>query len=205
MRFSIICGSQRTGSQSLAVSELIAWRLQDHAEVSVCDIVPLTESNIPLWDDSFPLETEAWSSVYDETEVKIVSSDAIIACVPEYGGMVPPVMKNLFLLDRKRIFAHKPGLIISISEGLGGSYPISELRMSSYKNSKICWIPEQIVLRRVGQLTQATQQARDDNRSVPKSWDRIDHSLQVLIAYGRAMSQMRRDTSIDLDRYPNGM
>ena len=50
-------------------------------------------------------------------------------------------------------FAHKPGLIVSISSGNGGAYPISELRSSSYKNSHILWIPENIIIRKSNPYT----------------------------------------------------
>ena len=46
------------------------------------------------------------------------------------------------------------GLIVSISSGNGGAYPISELRSSSYKNSHILWIPENIIIRNVKQFSQ---------------------------------------------------
>ncbi len=40
-------------------------------------------------------------------------------------------------------------LIVAVSSGAGGAYPVAELRMSSYKNSRICYIPEQIIIRDV--------------------------------------------------------
>ena len=82
--------------------------------------------------------------------------------VPEYGGMSTPNSKNFFLLFNFFFFFfffllngelfHKPGLIVSISSGNGGAYPISELRSSSYKNSHIMWIPENIIIRNVNQF-----------------------------------------------------
>ena len=48
---------------------------------------------------------------------------------------------NIFLLCGNGEFSHKPGLIVSVSSGNGGAYPIAELRSSSYKNTHIMWIP----------------------------------------------------------------
>ena len=69
--------------------------------------------------------------------------------VPEYGGMATPIAKNLFLLCDDGELFHKPGLIVSVSSGNGGAYPITELRSSSYKNTHIMWIPENIIIRNV--------------------------------------------------------
>ena len=80
---------------------------------------------------------------------KLIKSQGFVLVVPEYGGMASPNSKNLFLLANNGEFFHKPGLIVSISSGLGGAYPISELRSSSYKNSHIMWIPENIIIRNV--------------------------------------------------------
>ena len=66
--------------------------------------------------------------------------------------MATPIAKNFFLICNKGELAHKPGLIVSISSGNGGAYPVSELRSSSYKNTHIMWIPEQIIIRNVEQF-----------------------------------------------------
>ena len=71
--------------------------------------------------------------------------------MPEYGGMATPNSKTFLVFNNGELF-HKPGLIISVSSGTGGAYPISELRSSSYKNSHIMWIPEHIIIRNVGQF-----------------------------------------------------
>lgn len=205
MRIVTICGSQRVGSQSLVMAELIDWRLNGYPAVETSEVVSPVESGLPMWDTEFPNNSEGWHNIYANIESSMENAHGFIVCVPEYNGMVPPILKNLFLLDRKRIFANKPGLIVSISEGLGGTYPIAELRMSSYKNTKICWIPEHIILRRVSQLTTATQQARLQQTPLPKSWGRIDHTISIFIEYVKALTLMRDNSTIDLDKYQNGM
>ena len=63
--------------------------------------------------------------------------------------MVPAGLKNFFLCFGRNELAHKPGLIVGVSSADGGVYPVAELRMSSYKNSRICYIPEQLIVRNV--------------------------------------------------------
>ena len=57
--------------------------------------------------------------------------------VPEYGGMATPNSKIFLVFNNGELF-HKPGLIVSISSGNGGAYPVSELRSSSYKILTLC-------------------------------------------------------------------
>jgi len=49
---------------------------------------------------------------------------------------------------------HKPALIVAVSSGDGGAYPVSELRMSSYKNNRLCYIPEQVALKSMRETTE---------------------------------------------------
>jgi len=55
--------------------------------------------------------------------------------------MAPAGLKNFFLYAGNTALAHKPAYLVGISASRGGSYPIAELRMSSYKNSYLCYIP----------------------------------------------------------------
>ena len=64
--------------------------------------------------------------------------------------MVPAALKNFFLLwAATGELSHKPALPCAVSAGEGGAYVISELRMSSYKNNRLCWLPEQLIARQV--------------------------------------------------------
>ena len=90
-----------------------------------------------------------WGETWNSISENLSNADGFILVVPEYGGMATPAAKNIFLLSGNGEFAHKPGLIVSISSGNGGAYPIAELRSSSYKNTHIMWIPENIIIRNV--------------------------------------------------------
>ena len=119
--------------------------------------------------------------------------------MPEYGGMATPAAKNIFLLCGNGEFSHKPGLIVSISSGNGGAYPISELRMSSYKNTHIMWIPENIIIRNVEEFNSG---AHGDNIPV---WldNRIDYVLKLLLTYASKMKPIRE--IVNRKDFGNGM
>lgn len=65
--------------------------------------------------------------------------------------MVPATLKNFFLLCRTEL-VEKSGLIVSVSTGEGGTYPVAELRMSSDKNTHLWYIQEHLIVRGVRDL-----------------------------------------------------
>ena len=108
--------------------------------------------------------------------------------------MVPSQVKNIFLLASNNELAHKPGLIVALSESMGGAYPIAELRSFSYKNTKICWIPEHVIIRKVKNFFPDT----DDRLN-----SRIDYSCKMLVEYSKALKPLRNIA--DLKTFKNGM
>ncbi|MCB1905163.1 MAG: NAD(P)H-dependent oxidoreductase, partial [Gammaproteobacteria bacterium] len=89
------------------------------------------------------------------------ASDGFVIVSPEWHGQVPSGLKNFFLLCSVRELGHKPALIVTVSSIDGGAYPVAELRMSSYKNNRICYIPEQIIVRKVEQVLNDDVQQND--------------------------------------------
>ena len=95
-------------------------------------------------------------------------------------------------------------LIVTVSSGDGGAYPVAELRMSSYKNNRICYIPEQVVVRHV-------EKVLNDNAAdnIPEAdgyfRERIEWALDMLQAYAVALKSMRETTLIHHDSFGNGM
>jgi len=49
------------------------------------------------------------------------------------GAAGARIAEELFLWCNAQELSHKPGLIVAVGRRLGGSYPVVELRMSSYK------------------------------------------------------------------------
>ena len=113
--------------------------------------------------------------------------------------MATPNSKNFFLVFNNGELFHKPGLLVSISSGNGGSYPISELRSSSYKNSHIMWIPENIIIRNVEQYCPGNHGALIPN------WidDRIKYSCNLLIKYAEHLKPIQQ--FINRKDFSNGM
>jgi len=194
VRCAVIAGSQRTGSESARIGRHIAARclaltgqpayLLDLAQT----VLPACESDVP--------PDDRW----DRVSLALHACDALVVVTPEWGGMAPAALKNFFLLCQNNEIAHKPACLVGVSGGTGGAYPIAELRMSSYKNTHVCYIPEQIIVRGAQDaLRDRPQDERERQLRV-----RIDYALGMLVAYGAALRAVRRSDSIDLARYPYG-
>ena len=123
---------------------------------------------------------------------------------PEWHGQVPSGLKNLFLLCGKDQMGHKPALIVTVSSGDGGAYPVAELRMSSYKNNRLCYIPEQIIVRHVETVLNDDSAQNDPD---PDAYfrDRIRYALGILREYALALRQVRASGVTDTGVYRNGM
>jgi len=203
LKLSIVAGSSRSGAQSKRIADHFSDRaaaLFPGVEIYLHD---LATDALPRWDESMwsgePSElTTAWAPVSGE----LASSDALIVVVPEWHGMVPPELKNFLLLCSTEL-ANKPGLIVGISASAGGAYPVVELRMSGYKNNRICWIPDHIIIRSVkNALTSDAAKAGHDVSGIA---ERCDHSLGILIEYAKALRAVRASGACDLKKYPFGM
>ena len=147
MKISIVSASHRKKSQSHRISYIIQSSL--YKINAKLDLFPLDLGSIalPLWSPDKKSGNGIWGDIWKNISKNLDESDGFIFIVPEYGGMATPNAKNFFLICGEGELAHKPGLLVSISSGNGGSYPISELRSSSYKNTHIMWIPENIIIR----------------------------------------------------------
>jgi NAD(P)H-dependent FMN reductase len=159
----------------------------------------LADASLPLWSTDKKNGTGVWGETWNSISDNFNKSDGFILVVPEYGGMATPAAKNFFLLCGNGELSHKPGLIVSVSSGNGGAYPIAELRSSSYKNTHIMWIPENIIIRNVEEFNPGNH---GDN--IPKWLDkRIDYVLELLLAYTFNMKPLRE--LINRKDFGNGM
>lgn len=195
MTTAIIVGSMQRGSQSLKVAKQVQQRLQQVDEKT--ELVDLFALNLPMW--STELTKEQLEPV-DLISQKLQRCDALVVISPEYHGMVPASLKNFFLFFSGGQLAHKPGLIISVSAGDGGANPVNELRTSSYKNSRINYIPEHLIIRHV---TAVFNDSDNDPKSQPYLSARMDYCLWLLSRYRDALSQVRQQ--LPKGDYPNGM
>ena len=199
MKISIISASHRTNSQSKKISDFLKTNLLNLDPYTEIFSLDLGETLLPLWSSDKKDGKGVWGETWTSISKNLDSSDGFILVVPEYGGMAAPAAKNIFLLCGNGEFAHKPGLIVSVSSGNGGAYPIAELRSSSYKNTHIMWIPENIIIRNVEEFNPGQH-----GNNIPEWLDkRIDYVLKLLIAYADNMKPLRK--IINRKDFGNGM
>ncbi|MGB5305895.1 MAG: NAD(P)H-dependent oxidoreductase [Gammaproteobacteria bacterium] len=123
---------------------------------------------------------------------------------PEWHGQVTAGLKNFFLLFGRFELGHKPALIVAVSSADGGAYPVAELRMSSYKNNRICYIPEQVIVRNVEKVL--NEKEADNNAGADAYFrERISWALGVLAGYAKAFKPLRENVKIHHDKFGNGM
>jgi NAD(P)H-dependent FMN reductase len=204
MKISIISGSHRVTSQSEKVARFIEKTLQGE---KLCDetwLFSLASNPLPLWDEGIWDGDEQWQRRLQPISAQLTESDAFVVVAPEWHGQVPSGLKNFFLMWGKGELAHKPALIVTVSSADGGAYPVAELRMSSYKNNRICYIPEQIIVRNVETvLNDDTQKNNPDADAYFRA--RIKWTLGILKEYAVALKSVRASGAADTEDFRNGM
>ena len=199
MKISIISTSHRKNSESKRISKIFSDLIFELNSSVECFSLDMFELNIPLWTSEKKENSKFWDNKVKQISSELNSSDGFVFVVPEYGGMATPNSKNFFLIFNNGEVFHKPGLIVSISSGNGGAYPISELRSSSYKNSHIMWIPENIIIRNVEQFLPG------NHGNLIPVWidDRINYSCNLLLKYAEYLKPIQK--FINRKDFANGM
>lgn len=201
MKIIVISGSSRADSQSLKIANWLNRHLQK-LEVEA-EIVDLKKIDLPLRHD------DIWKDISDvpaakELREKLEAADGFVVISPEWHGMAAPALKNMFLYVQKTM-AHKPALLTTVSATrYGGSYPLAELLIGSYKNSYLNYIPEHLMVREVNDMFNSDDLSEGsiDDQYIKH---RAVHSLKLLIAYAEALHAVRKSGVPDYKLYPNGM
>ncbi|MCW8963640.1 MAG: NAD(P)H-dependent oxidoreductase [Gammaproteobacteria bacterium] len=204
MHITIISGSHRNPSQSEKIGRYVESLLDEKFDDTEPFLYSLADNPLPLWDQSIWEQDETWVTRLAPLKEQLSKSDAFVIIVPEWHGQVPAGLKNFFLMFSRFELGHKPAFIIAVSSATGGAYPVAELRMSSYKNNRLCYIPEQLIVRDVEKVFNP-EPGSNDQRADSYYKDRLDWCLDMLIGYGKALKAMREVTSIHDDRFSNGM
>lgn len=205
MKLGIICGSHRQQSESEKVARYIEAALINQA---ICDEVyfyNLAGNPLPLWDETIWEGNPEWQQRLEPISAQLKSCDGFVVVSPEWHGMAPAGLKNFFLMwTAGGELAHKPALIVTVSTADGGSYPVAELRMSSYKNSRICYLPEHLIIRYVDTVLNADPA---NNKAGPQEYfeERLDYCLNMLHQYALAFRQIRASGATSLETYGSGM
>jgi NAD(P)H-dependent FMN reductase len=203
VKITIISGSHRNPSQSEKVARHIEKTLQQEYGVETW-LYALADNPLPLWDQSLWEDSPEWNQRLAPIKQQLAASDGFVVISPEWHGQVPAGLKNFFLLFNRFELGHKPAMIVAVSSADGGAYPVAELRMSSYKNNRICYIPEHVIVRNVEKVL--NDKAEDNNVDADAYFrERISWSLGILKGYAEAMKPMRESVSIHHDKFGNGM
>lgn len=204
MKISIISGSHRNPSQSEKIARHIEANFNDNFSEVEPFVYSLADNPLPLWDQSVWESDENWIKRLSPLKEQFTASDAFVIISPEWHGQVPSGLKNLFLLLSRFELGHKPAYIVTVSSGDGGSYPVAELRMSSYKNNRLCYIPEQLIIRDVENVFNL--EAKDNNEKSDSYYkERLDWGLNILLGYAKALKVVRDTVEIHNDKFSNGM
>lgn len=202
MHIVLVSGSHRQNSQSLRIARYLTARLSIAEPTTTTDILELTGNPLPLWDESMWQAGSALQQQWSPYSQRLQKADGLIVISPEWSGMVPAGLKNFFLYCSSKEIGHKPALITTVSSSRGGTYPVDELRISSYKNTKLCYIPEHIIVRDAEKMfVNETPADKDDDYLR----GRTDFALRTLMAYTKAMKPMRDSGALFDAKYPFGM
>lgn len=192
MQTLIVSASQRADAQSARIARILNQRfLQGQA-----DLLDLAEKPLPEWDG-----TGADSLAVAAVKARVLAAEALILVVPEWNGMAPSAIKNFFLWCGAAELAHKPALLVTVSASTGGAYVINEMRTSSYKNSRLCYLPEHLIYRNVGSLWVDTVATKSDLYLE----QRTRFALSLLESYALALKPVRALALAQLAEFPNGM
>lgn len=202
MKFAIISGSTRHNKpQSSKVAKYIKQEVQNQFKHEVY-LLDLSETEIKSWDETFWNDYNNFDANWLQASQKLRDADAIIIIAPEWNGMVPPALKNIFQLATKGEFANKPALIVSVSSGINGVYPITELRLNTYKNTFLNYIPQHVIVRNVNNVLNQPEITTDEDKAIR---ERISYTLQILQAYAEGFISIRKNVIIQSNTYPYGM
>ncbi len=200
--YTIISGSTRTNSQSSRIAEYVAGQLSRIDCEGAIHTVDLATRNLPMWREEF-WDDDEFSPEWNELSALLHAADGLIFLVPEWNGMVPPPLMNVFLLASRGEMSHKPALIVSVSSGSGGSHPVSLLRAFGYKNNQICYVPDHVIVRNAAAMF---RDGPDCDGEIDKSLRaRMKYSLSVFKVYVENFKNIRKCAPIDLESFPYGM
>ena len=198
MKYLIISGSNRKNSGSRKVANYINAVLKD------TKIFDLHEKNIPMWtEDMWNTESDQsknWQKHVDTFK----EAQGFVFVVPEWGGMAAAPMVNLLQHLSFSEMAHKPVLLVGVSSGRGGAYPIAQMRAFSYKNNSLLYIPDHVIVHGVNEVLNDVE-IDEENVSDTFIKNRLNRSVRILEHYTTHMSVLRQDMNLSLDDYPYGM
>jgi NAD(P)H-dependent FMN reductase len=202
MNCFLLCGSHRAESQSMKVTRYLAAAWAQEVPGATATVRSLGGNPLPLWDEAHGgAPDELWEPISRDLQ----AADALVVVTPEWSGMATPGVKNFLLNCTAAEVGHKPGLIVAVSAGRGGSYPVAELRMSGTKNNRLAWMPEHVLVQHVEGSLNAPDGSPEIAREDAAIRARLRYGLRLLGAYARALAEVRASGVVDHRNFRNGM
>ena len=188
MKIAIISASNRKNSNSLKIAKYLQDKYINIKYENY--LLNLADKKLDLWEEGVN------SSIWPDISKHLGQAAGFIFVIPEWHGMAPPHIKNLFFFANNYEFFHKPGLLVSISSGDGGAYVISDMRSSSYKNHYINWIPDHLIIRHID---------NDFPNNIPeKTQIKINYVMNNYFIYIKACKEITNQVE-RIQPYPHGM
>lgn len=201
MKFGIISGSNRQNNpQSLKVADYIKQFIT-RLEIDGY-LLDLSKTQIKYWDESFWSNHTSFDPEWTKASQEFHACDAIIIVAPEWNGMIPPALVNIMHLAVKGEFANKPLLIVSVSAGGNGVYPVVHLH-ESVKNSFASIVPHHVIVRDVNNVLNDFDVVTGESDRLIR--ERLNYSLKVLEVYAQGFITIRNSDVIRNIPYSYGM
>lgn len=198
MKTVIISGSNRKNSQSLRVAQFLKGRIDS--------LTPLKSEIVDLHD--FPFSVNPDDNYFGKHDThfhrlsKIIEeADSLVIISPEWSGCASPILKAL-LIFIGRAAAYKPALLVGVSSGRGGSFPIAELKSNGNKNNFLSFLPEYLIFRGVEQLFKNSPPTDKEEIYIH---ERSDYAIKILAEFTKAYQSIRSSGVLDLKKYSYGM
>lgn len=185
----------RKNSQSRKVADYLADALkQKNTNAWTCDLHSL---EMPLFDDG---ETEFLKK--NDLLAQLESAQAYVFVSPEWNGMMSHGLINM-LHYVKHEMAHKPVMLVGVSSGRGGTYPVAQMKLLGQKNNHYIISPENLIVSDVKNVLNTNN--LDETAIDFDLKKRAHYALDILIAYAYALEQVRNSPVIDFQNFGNGV
>jgi len=201
MNLVIINGSHRTKSNSRKVSEKIR-QFSNKTGFESASIIDLHKELPVLWNEDFWDSESAQFKERAKLTPLLKNADAFVIVSPEYGGMASPIIKNFLLTCSAKETGHKPAVLVGVSAGQGGTYPITEIRSFAFKNSFLCFIPSNIIVKDANNVFNNENEVSDGEQRL---LDYSEYVMNLLSRYANALGNVRSSGVIDFEKYPYGV
>ena len=194
MHITLISSSMETDSQTLKVSQYLEKTLK--LKDCTTDLYNLYDLKLPFFD---PNEK---NQIWEEIKPILAKSDGFIFATPEWNGSASPMLMNFLQYCSFDELAHKPALLVSVSAGRGGANPILQMRQYGYKNNRLLYIPEHLIVRNVETVMNKTAPENEADTFIR---NRADYALDILLAYAKSQKTLRQNTDFRFKEFGNGM